>query len=293
MDGFRSRGTDTVKYPFCLESKTGRRASLVPPHALTPRASTSDSQTRSKLSAPETKSNNIGGGLGSETATRGRVSDPRVIDEPTYDAKRCQPQTRARSERNVLTRAYLAGLESKTSRRGTSKPSRCNAPPLVSDPRPPLDVPRPPPPVAGDGNASLRSTRPPSTKRSTSRDSRSEAEVVPEVVLEIPSVEEPASVESQVPTAESTESTPAAPSDDIHTPEPTSTDTPTFTVTEEDEYLNADRSNSEAGEETFLLADFQSSITADELKNKTKREERKRASVEVEDLGSDWSELDA
>ncbi|KAF5338477.1 hypothetical protein D9611_013303 [Ephemerocybe angulata] len=118
----------------------------------------------------------------------------------------------------------------------------------------------------------------------------SEAEVVPEVVPEIPSAEELSSVESQVP--ESTESTPDAPSD-IHTPELIPTDTPTSTVTEEDEYLHADSNNSEAGEETFLLADSQSTVTADELKNKKKGPEKKRASVEVEDLGSDWSELDA
>ncbi|KAF6764055.1 hypothetical protein DFP72DRAFT_492194 [Ephemerocybe angulata] len=48
------------------------------------------------------------------------VSDPRVNEEPTYEATRCQPQIRAHSERNILTRAYFAGLESKTSRRGTS-----------------------------------------------------------------------------------------------------------------------------------------------------------------------------
>ncbi|KAF6755505.1 hypothetical protein DFP72DRAFT_1067783 [Ephemerocybe angulata] len=48
------------------------------------------------------------------------VSDPRLIEEPTYEATRCQPQIRAHSERNILTRAYPAGLESKTSRRGTS-----------------------------------------------------------------------------------------------------------------------------------------------------------------------------
>ncbi|KAF6763319.1 hypothetical protein DFP72DRAFT_1164245 [Ephemerocybe angulata] len=118
----------------------------------------------------------------------------------------------------------------------------------------------------------------------------SEAEVVPEVVPEIPSAEELSSVESQVP--ESTESTPDAPSD-IHTPELIPTDTPTSTVTEEDEYLHADSNNSEAGEETFLLADSQSTVTADELKNKKEEAEKKRASVEVEDLGSDWSELDA
>ncbi|KAF6755497.1 hypothetical protein DFP72DRAFT_1067774 [Ephemerocybe angulata] len=42
------------------------------------------------------------------------VSEPRLIEEPSNNAKQSQTQTRARRERNNLTRAYLAGLESET-----------------------------------------------------------------------------------------------------------------------------------------------------------------------------------
>ncbi|KAF6755496.1 hypothetical protein DFP72DRAFT_1067773 [Ephemerocybe angulata] len=49
---------------------------------------------------------------------RSLVSDPRTSEEPTFDTERCQPQARARSERNDLTRAFLHGLGSKTGSRG-------------------------------------------------------------------------------------------------------------------------------------------------------------------------------
>ncbi|KAF6755498.1 hypothetical protein DFP72DRAFT_1067775 [Ephemerocybe angulata] len=85
-------------------------------HALTLRRT--NSRPDPSYPPPKSRATTSGAVLDPRSSFKLTVSDPRVIEEPTYDAKRCQLQARARSERNDLTRSCLSGLESKTGRRG-------------------------------------------------------------------------------------------------------------------------------------------------------------------------------